>query len=326
MKFLIAFITLFIFCACGTQRQYFSPENAPKLETKSNPNIKKLSKNTILNNNYIILDDNIITKDKIIPNFNIEKDYDLLAIIDEEYIIADKHGNLKILNNNKEEIFNHKFNKEVLNIAFRGDDMALILADNTIMLFNRSLGVKFSQTLSMAIANDSRIAAPIFTLDSVFYPSLDGRLIEVDRFSGEVLKDTIIGTEFYFNNIIYFNIIKDKKIIATSKSIKSIQNDDIKSLDYEIKDILNTDEYIFILTKDGNIIKTDLNLNILTQKKLNFAIFTKSIIHNNELYIYEKTGYAIKSDLNLKNIKVFEFKDIKNAKIFLSNDKIFYKK
>lgn len=116
----------------------------------------------------------------------------------------------------------------------------------------------------------------------------------------------MISAESFFNNVIHLDINDDKMIAATAKKVIVVSPARTLYLDADIKDIALDSNALFILEKNGNIIKTDYNLRKITEKKFDFAIFTKVSIHNDHLYAFEKTGYLIKCDLNLENIQIFE--------------------
>ena len=168
-----------LFCACGTKREYYEPPE--KLDGKLSYESRLSSRIKDTNLDYAFLkSDEVLDKNGLIKHFKLPKGYTLLKFEASEFVIADKSGNLKILDENSEEIYAHSFDAAVLSVALNGDDMALVLADNTIILINRSLGVKFSQTLTPAPAQDKRVASPHFMETIIIYPTLDGKLVVVD--------------------------------------------------------------------------------------------------------------------------------------------------
>ena len=321
--FILAFSFIVLFCACGTKRQYFQPaEIDGNLNHTENLKAKIVSTSLFsatLNNNSAIL-----KNEENIGNFKLEKNYNLLAYQDGEFIVADNDGNLKIFDNNHQEVYSEKFDASVLSVALEGNDLALVLADNTIVLANRSLGIKFSQTLPPAVAQDSRVAAPLFLESAIVYPSLDGKIVIFSKQTQKILRDIIVSAEYFFNNIISLNVFDDKMIAATAKKIIVFSPSQTLHLNAEIKDVVLDKDSIFILLKDGNVMKTDFNLNKKAEKKFEFALFTQANIYNNHLYIIEKTGYLIKCDLNLENAQVFKLPDINEKMSFMGSTKFYY--
>ncbi|WP_072231075.1 hypothetical protein [Campylobacter coli] len=320
--FLISFCLIFL-CACGTKRQYFEPSQTDgKLSSNDSLKSSIVDWNTIsakLKNNQVIL-----KNDAIIEDFKLDKGYILLAYQEGEFIEADDNGNLKIYNSSHDEVYSYKFDAAVLGVALHGDDLALVLANNSIVLANRSLGIKFSQNLTPAPAQDSRVANPIFLDNIIIYPTLDGKITIVSKNTFKVVKDVVISAESFFNNVIHLDINDDKMIAATAKKVIVVSPARTLYLDADIKDIALDSNALFILEKNGNIIKTDYNLRKITEKKFDFAIFTKVSIHNDHLYAFEKTGYLIKCDLNLENIQIFELPNAVEKISFMGNGKFYY--
>lgn len=324
MKSFVLFpILLLLLCSCGTKRQYFEPAQTDgELKYSRSLNAKIVDTNLF---SAKLSDNSVIVKNEDnIEGFKLEKGYTLLAYQNGEFITADDNGNLKIFGSNHEEVYSEKFHASVLSVALDGDDLALILADNTIVLTNRISGVKFSQTLSSAIAQDSRVAAPVFLESIIVYPSLDGKIVIFSRQSQRILRDVIVSAEYFFNNIIYLNVMGDKMIAATAKKILILYPSKTLYLDADIKDVVLSQDAIFVLSKDGNVIKTDFNLNKIAQKKFDFALFTQAGVYNDHLYIIEKTGYLIKCDLDLRSSQVFKFPDISEKMSFIGVTKLYY--
>lgn len=320
-KIYLTIFCLLLLVGCGTKRQYFKPTQVDG-KLISNGTLK----NKIIdwNLNAAKLDEGVIYKGKGIIAFKLEKNYNLLNYHDGEFITADNDGNLKIFNNAQEEIYAYKFDSSVVSAALDGDDLALILANNTIVLANRSLGIRFSQNLTPAPAQDNRVATPIFSSQLILYPTLDGKLIVFSRNTQKILKEIVISVADFFNNVIYLNAFDDKIIAATSNKLIMVLPHKILHLNAQIKDLIVDKNYIFVLCKDGNIIKTDFELNKIVEKKFEFAIFNKAQIYERFLYIFEKNGYLIKSDLNFENITIFKLEEAVDKMSFMSNGKFYY--
>ena len=312
-----------LFCACGTRREYYEPPE--KLDGKLSYESRLSSRIKDTNLDYAFLkSDEVLDKNGLIKHFKLPKGYTLLKFEASEFVIADKSGNLKILDENSEEIYAHSFDAAVLSVALNGDDMALVLADNTIILINRSLGVKFSQTLTPAPAQDKRVASPHFMETIIIYPTLDGKLVVLDRATQKVIRDVVVSSEDFFNNVIFMSVVDDKMIAATPKRIVVVSPTQTYTYDEEIRNVVVSQGFIFIFAKNGNIIKTNLNLNKLVEKKLKYAIYNESSIFKGHLYVFEKTGYLFKSDLNLEHLQVFRLKGAAGEKAFMKEGKFYY--
>ncbi|TKX31330.1 hypothetical protein [Campylobacter estrildidarum] len=320
--FIILFCLLFIY-ACGTKRQYFEPTHIDR-ELTHNANLKAKIIDWNLFSAKLNNGETILKNNTIVDNFKLDENYVLLAYQDGEFVEADNNGNLKIYSSAHEEIYSYKFDAAVIGIALNGDDLALVLADNSIIFANRSLGIEFNKTLTPAPAQDSRVANPIFLDNIILYPTLDGKIVVLSKNTFQIIKDIVVSAENFFNNVINLSIKNDKIVAVTAKRIAVINPARTIYLDADIKDIALSDNAIFIFEKDGNIIKTDYNLRKLEEKKFDFAIFTKVTLYNDHLYAFEKTGYLIKCDLNLKNIKVFKLSDATEEISFMGNGKFYF--
>ena len=99
-----------LFCACGTKREYYEPPE--KLDGKLSYESKLSSRIKDTNLDYAFLkSDEVLDKNGLIKHFKLPKGYTLLKFEASEFVIADKSGNLKILDENSEEIYAHSFGK-----------------------------------------------------------------------------------------------------------------------------------------------------------------------------------------------------------------------
>lgn len=315
-------LALLLLTACGTRREYYEPE---KVDKKLSYDEKLGSKIVQTNLNFATLrNDKVLSKEGIIEGFLLPENFTLLHYEADEFIIADKDGNLKIVSKANDEIYSHTFDAAVLSVALNGDDMALVLADNTIVLANRSLGIKMSQTLTQAPAQDSRVASPYFMDSIIIFPTLDGKLVVVDKASQKVVRDIIVSGAEFFNNVIYLNVIGDLMVAATSKKVVVVSPNETFSYDEEIRSAVVAGDFIFIFAKNGTVIKTDLKLKKLAEKKFKYAILNESAVFKGSLYVFEKTGYLLKSDLNLEQTQVFRLKSAADEKGFMRDGRFYF--
>ncbi|OCX43521.1 hypothetical protein A7X81_00545 [Campylobacter ornithocola] len=323
MKYFYLFIiTLIFFSACGTKREYYQPTQIEQLSYNSksingkivnfNNNIAQLNNNTFIDNMGNII------------NFKLDTNYHILNTQQEEIAIADDNGNFKVLNLHGEELFSHKFNESVVSASIDGDDMALVLASNTLVYANKNLGIRMLQNLGAAYAQDSRYANPYFLNTIIIYPMLNGKLAILNKNTLKVSREILVSSEEFFNNIIYLHVKNDTMVAATAQKIIVVTPNRTLYLNENIKEINVNDKEIFILTKDGRVIKNDYNLRKIDEIKFQFALFSKSTLYNNSLYIFEKTGYLIKLNTNLKDFAVYKLSEAVDKKSFMTNGKFFY--
>ncbi|HEC1793095.1 TPA: hypothetical protein R1734_001434 [Campylobacter lari] len=320
--FYLFIITLIFFSACGTKREYYQPTQLEQLPYNSkNINGKIVN----FNNNIAQLNNNTFIDNKgNITALKIDKNYNILNIRQEEILIADNDGNFKILNLQGKELFSHKFNESVVSANVDGDDIALILASNTLVYANKNLGIRMLQNLGTAYAQDSRYANPYFLNTIIIYPMLNGKLAILNKSTLKVSKEILVSSEEFFNNIIYLHVKNDTMVAATAQKIIVVTPNRTLYLNENIKEVNINDKEIFILTKDGRVIKNDYNLRKIDEIKFQFALFSKSTLYNDSLYIFEKTGYLIKLNTNLKDFTVYKLNEAIDKKSFMANGKFFY--
>lgn len=71
------------------------------------------------------------------------------------------------------------------------------------------------------------------------------------------------------------------------------------------------------------MILTDADLRVLKERKFPFA--TLQNIHGNFIYMIEKTGYIIATDLDLVSTNVYKMPDDIEAHMFTTKDTLYYK-
>ncbi|CAM4123215.1 hypothetical protein [Campylobacter armoricus] len=320
--FLLFAVILFIFNACGTKREYYQPSQVNSLSNTP----KNISGKIVnFNNNVAQLDNNaFINNLGDIVKFKLDKNYNIINTYQDEILIADDNGNFKIINLKGEELYSYKFNESVISASLDGDDIALVLASNTLVYANKNLGIKLLQNLGTAYAQDSRYASPYFLNTIIIYPMLNGKLAIVNKSTLKISREIIVSSEEFFNNIIYLHIKNDTMIASTAEKVIVVTPNRTLYLNENIKEVNANDNEIFILTKDGRIIKNDYNLRKIDEIKFQFALFSKSTLYNNSLYVFEKTGYLIKINTDLKNFIVYKLNDAVDKKSFMANGKFFY--
>ncbi|AJC85997.1 hypothetical protein [Campylobacter sp. RM16704] len=323
MRYFFLFaVVIFLFTACGTKREYYQPSQISQLpNTPKNINGKIIN----FNNNIAQLNNNtFINSFGDIVKFKLDENYHIINTHQDEILIADDNGNFKVINLQGEELFSYKFNESVVSASLDGDDIALVLASNTLVYANKNLGIRILQNLGTAYAQDSRYASPYFLNTIIIFPMLNGKLAIVNKSTLKVTKEIIVSSEEFFNNIIYLHIKNDTMIASTAEKLIVVTPNKTLYFNENIKEVNANDNEIFILTKDGRIIKKDYNLRKIDEIKFQFALFSKSMLYNNSLYIFEKTGYLIKIDTDLKNFIVYKLSDAIDKKSFMTNGKFFY--
>ena len=309
---------------CSTKRQYFEPTDVQNEKISENRLPSSIATASL--NGAVLKNGMVITKSGLLaPEIKLPKGATLLNYGDGKFISSDLNGNLIVENSSNEILFQRSFDQAVVSAALEGDKLAALTASNVIYLIDIATNeVLLEFESSNVYAQDSRVAAPLFMSSLVIFPTLDGKIMIVDKSQGRILRDVIVSSEQFFNNVISLNVVNDTMIAATGKRIVSINPEKTVYFNGEIKDVVINGEYVYILLKDGKIVLSDLNLKKIKDAYFKFAIFSSATVYNGSLYIMEKTGYLIKTDLALDNAKIYELSDEVESQIFAGSKEFYY--
>jgi hypothetical protein len=178
-------------------------------------------------------------------------------------------------------------------------------------------------TSDPAISADIRIANPMMLDQLVLIPTLDGKLVILDRENGNRIREIIVGKGEEFNNIIYLNVIGNRLVAATPHRIISVSPKIMDAQAMEIADVIFVGDAIYILAKDGNIYHCDVDLKILHSRKFPFAHFVGAI-YGEFIYVIEREGYVIATDPILSVDNVFELPDRIDTWLYTTSDAMYY--
>ncbi len=309
---------------CSTKRQYFEPTDVQNEKISENRLPSSIATASL--NGAVLKNGMVITKNGLLaPEIKLPKGSTLLNYGDGKFISSDLNGNLIVENSSNEILFQRSFDQAVVSAALEGDKLAALTASNVIYLIDIATNeVLLEFESSNVYAQDSRVAAPLFMSSLVIFPTLDGKIMIVDKSQGRILRDVIVSSEQFFNNVISLNVVNDTMIAATGKRIVSINPEKTVYFNGEIKDVVINGEHVYILLKDGKIVLSDLNLKKIKDAYFKFAIFSSAAVYNGSLYIMEKTGYLIKTDLALDNAKIYELSDEVESQIFAGAKEFYY--
>ena len=222
-------------------------------------------------------------------------------------------------------VYSGKFPTAIVAASLDQNQLAAISASNHIYLIDINTATTLMEYSSSDIAAvDSRVVAPYFMSSLIVYPALDGKIYIVQKETGRILRDVVVSSENFFNNIIFLGVEGDNLIAATAKKLIVINPSQTVYYDGEIKDVLVHNDEIYIFKKDGTIVRTDLMLKEQNKVNFKFAIFSAATIINNKLYVIEKTGYVIKTNLDLSGAEIYEFSDEIKDKSFMGNGAFYY--
>jgi hypothetical protein len=156
-----------------------------------------------------------------------------------------------------------------------------------------------------SIAVDARIVQPYFMGDLVLFLTLDGKVVIVNKKLKKRLRTIVVSGDEYFNNVIYFDILKEKLIVATATKILSFGSSQQRA-EYEARNITHDDSLLYIATKQGDIVSLDESLKLHAKVHFPFAHFLALQVHNDHIYALEKEGYLIVLSKDLLKYKIYE--------------------
>jgi len=203
--------------------------------------------------------------------------------------------------------------------------MAFVLEGNSYGIYdyrNGEIVAKYTAT-DPALSADIRIANPVMLDRLVLIPTLDGRLVILDKTTGAKIREIVVGKGEAFNNVIYLNIIGDRLVAATPHRIISVSPKVMDAQAMEISDVVFVDDAIYILSKEGTIYYCDTDLKILGSRKFPFAHFV-GMIYGEFIYVVEREGYIIATDRALSVANVFELPDKIEGWFFTTPDTFYY--
>lgn len=319
MKYILtSLLAVILFTACSSKK-YFEPEdveNDLEVQTSSLPSSIKS-----MNRVGATLESNEVITRYGLSDFQLPENFEFLNLsIDGKIIASNKKD--KILIGDEELVLNNV----VIAASLKDDKLALIYSDNSIELLNiKTKRTLFKDYLSESLANDTRVVNPYFMGNLILFPTLNGKVIIVSTISNDSVKNISVDPKGQFNNIIFLDVDKPSQtlITATANKVVSISTKEILSKDYEIRDIILKDEYIYIATIDGQLIKLSLDLKEISKKKFKYSKI-HALAFTNSLYAIESQGYAIKLNKDFTRSEVLDFDFDNEERMIVLDNKIYF--
>jgi len=211
----------------------------------------------------------------------------------------------------------------VASASVKDDTVAILFSNNEMALYSlESKKMLMKESSSAAVAVDSRIANPYFLKDLVLFLGLDGKVVIINTTTKQVLRSMVVGTEEYFNNIIYLNVINNNLVAATGNSALALSQKEAREK-YDIRDIAYTEDGIWLTTKQGEVVALTPTLQFKAKQKFPFAHFVGISVENDRVYVLEKGGYMITLTKNLLSYDVFDI-DMDEDKVFVGDGRFYF--
>jgi len=309
---------LILFSGCSSKK-YYEPEKSYSATFDQHTTGAKIidfhSNGATLGNNHFI------TKDGI-SKIQVAKGFKFLSCDGDTIISTNDNGILAVTRDGTTKKI--QFEKNIVAASSNKSLIAYLMIDNSIGLYDlKEKKTVFKNYFNISILNDIKIASPIFLNSLVLFPTLDGKVVIVDKLQKRVYKTINIDPKSDVNNIIYLKVIGNTLIAATNHKLFSFVNGVAKIVSEDIRNVTASDKAIFIATLDGRVIKYDTMLKKQAEIKFKYANFY-ALAYGDNLYALESQDYLIKIDDNLENYKVFDFPFNEDDKVFSIDNTIYF--
>jgi hypothetical protein len=308
-----------MFSACSSKR-VFEPENTQGSWSKDGGLQEAVVDVTA---DVAMFEDRTVLSKSETVDVKIPESNRLLASSD-GWIISSAIDGKVLLQNIEDKTVSKKLDlkRTIAAASVQDDILAVLFADNEMALYSVSTEeLLLKEPGGQALAVDSRIVNPYFLNDLVLFSTLDGKIVIINAQEKKKLRTVIVSSEENFNNIIYFNMIDNKLIAATSYKILSMAQKEIREK-YEIRNISYNNDSIFITTKQGEIISLTPDLQVNAKLKFPFAHFLGIIVSDDKVYALEKEGYLIEAPSDLSSSVIYDV-DIEDGFVFVSGKTFF---
>jgi len=307
---------IFVLAGCAGKEFYEAEDTVGDYDnTKASLNGDIVS----INKDGATLDSGEIITKRGVSKFKIPEGYTFLNISD-DVVISSNYKDKVLLDKKEIEV-----GGVVVAATLKGNKLALLFSNNSIQLYDTdSEKVTLKEYFTHSFVNDTRIANPYFMSNIILFPTLDGKIVVISEASNQVIRNIVVDADGQFNNIIFLDVINDTLVAATGNKVISVGDGVLNLKDYNIRDIITKDEIIYIATVDGQIIKTDISLNIIDRRKYKYAKFY-ALAYGTSLYALESQGYLINIANDFKSDTIYDFSFDNEKKVIALGDTIYYK-
>ncbi len=312
--------TALIFSGCSSKK-YFEPEqtfSASGAATSYGDTIIDQSRDgaTLKSGRYI--------GKAGISKINLGQGYRFVSESSRYVLATNPEGSLKIIKKSDGKILRTvPFTVPIVSATIEHGLIAYILNDNTFGVYSVAKDKKIIENKSEhAYAIDTRAATPMFIDNLAVLPMLDGRLVVLDKNDPDNATVIYLSSENVFNNIIYLSRSGDTMIAATPTRLLAIGPEGQEELRTHISDVAISNGFVYLFTKEGEIIKLDKTLNEKAKKKFKFVHFSASAAIGGRVYGLDQGGSLIVLNANLTKFKIYDIGEVKTP-VFIAGKKLY---
>jgi hypothetical protein len=272
----------------------------------------------VLDNGYLLSKDG---EKKI----KIPADYRLINTNDTWIIAESSVGNIVLFpQDGTDSKVTFELKHAVAAASIQGDIVAVLFTNNEMALYSlESKKLLFKESSNATIAVDARIVNPYFLKELVMFLTLDGKIVIVNSETKQVLRSVVVGSDEYFNNITYMNVIDNNLVASTANTVLALSQKEAREK-YEIRNIVYTTDGIWLTTKQGEVIALSPTLQFKAKKKFPFAHFVGISVQNDRVFVLEQEGYMIALSKNLLAYDIYDIDMDSDNKIFVGDGQFYF--
>jgi len=259
-----------------------------------------------------------------ISKINLGKGFRFLSENSRYVLAGDDLGTLKVIDKKSGKLYKKiTFEMPIVSASIHRDLIAYVLNNNAFGVYSMTQGKKLVENRSeRTFAIDARAATPLFIDTLVVMPMLDGKLVIFDVQEPDLYKVVYLSSDRIFNNIVYLSRTDDTLVAATPKKLLTLGAEGQYDYRANIAEVAIDTPYIYLFTKEGEIIKLDIYLKVLARKKFKFAQYSAATVVNGKIYALDKQGSLIVLDKALNRSKIYDVGEVTSA-VYISGTKLY---
>ncbi|MDR2151587.1 MAG: hypothetical protein LBO72_02095 [Helicobacteraceae bacterium] len=312
----LAFVSLLLLCGCS-KLAVFEPENVDgrlSYDDRLEAPIAKTALDGASLENGRIVSRKKTTIDRLDDGFY------LLSIDGGYAIAADRKGALMLYGlEGKPKRFD--FAEAIVSAATDGKIIVAVSKTNACRVIDaqNSKTLFFSREKS-ALAVSDKLAKPLIGKQQAIIPTLDGKLLIVDRAAMKIAKEIALGDEEFFGNVVFLAEYDNHVIAAVDGRATSIAaNGARRSRDIDARTLAALPSGLYIFARDGAVERVSAKLETIAANRLPYARFIAAAEKDDAIWAVEQSGYVVKFTDDLKEAKIYELPDTIRASVYIGD-------
>ncbi len=321
----LLFVTLsavvLLFSGCSS-KQYFEPEDtysASSVSSSYGSTIVDLSRDgaTLENGQYI-------SKNGM-SSIKLAEGYRFLSENSAYALASNIEGNLSIFDKGTGELARTlSLEVPIVSAAISQGVVAYVLNNNTFGIYKIKADKKVIENRSeRTFAIDTRAASPMFIDTLVVMPMLDGKLIILNtEGDGENAKVIYLSSEKIFNNVVYLSRMDNTMVAATPTRLITLGTNGQNEYRANISEVSILNGVVYLFTKEGKIVKLDSSLNVIAERKFDYAHFSASTTFSDKVFALDQQGSLIVLSSDLNKTKIYDIGEVQTP-AFIAGTKLY---